>query len=58
MTWTQGWRPKQPTLIRIACNVVADDARLGDVFSPRSICLEVKMDWIQGWLPEQPYNLK
>lgn len=35
MTWTQGWRPKQPTLIRIACNVVADDARLGDFYTPQ-----------------------
>ena len=36
MTWTQGWRPKQPTLLRLACRLVADDARLGDVFPPRS----------------------
>ena len=26
-----------PTLIRLACRLVADDARLGDVFPPRSI---------------------
>ena len=30
MKWKQGWRPTTPILIRIACNVVADDARLGD----------------------------
>lgn len=30
MDYGQGWRPTTPILIRIACNVVADDARLGD----------------------------
>lgn len=51
MTWTQGWRPKQPTLIRLACRFVADDARLGDFFHPDRLVLEVKMDWIQGVAP-------
>ena len=42
MTWTQGWRPKQPTLIRIACNVTADDARLGGFSSPRGLAWRLK----------------
>ena len=56
MTWTQGWLPEQPTLIEIAnmIDVVADDARLGEVFHPDRFNAEVRMNKTQGWLPEQP----
>lgn len=42
MTWYQGWRPKQLTLTKLACNVTADDARLGDFSKLRGLVWRLK----------------